>query len=138
MLLLAAAIGLGVYVSGRLGWLGHLEAHTMDQISIKLLLPLMFFFAFTANTHLPDKVGWEVAYFYIAIVWAFFWICIITLSFIPVLKGDKDVHAFNMSSNHTMLIAAPLGGLLLGLDAMPVIVLGMLGQLGLIVVSAFV
>lgn len=102
---------------------------------MKMLLPLMFFFAFSANTHLEEKIAWEVAYAYLAVISFLFWLSYIILAFIPVLKHEKGMHAANLISNHLMLVSAPVAGLLLGIDAMPIIVLGMLGQFWFILLS---
>lgn len=137
MLLMAGVLGLGVYAGGKMQWFRDLDAKTLDQIYTKLLLPVMFFFAFVINTHLADRIGWEVAYAYTGIISVLFWLSFILMSFIPALKEDRATHALNMGSNHVMMITAPLAGLLLGMDAIPVIVFGMLTQCWFIMVSVF-
>jgi len=128
-------LGVSVYVLSRMGWLGMLDAPTLDKLYIKILLPAMFFCACIANNHLVDHVGLDVAMLYGELLIFFYAAVYLGMWCIESLRSQSAQYAMQICSNHLMMVAAPLAAILFGIDAIPVIILGMLVQLALLIIS---
>ena len=135
VLIIIGMLGLSVYLLGKSGFLGVLEPHTLDRILTKILLPAMFFSACIVNNHVVDHVGSQVAFLYIEMLCLGYAILYIGMWCFAGLRVQSAQYAMQLCSNHVMLVAAPLAGLVLGIDAMPVIIVGMLTQVFLIILS---
>lgn len=133
-MLLFAIIGLWIYFGGRMCYFKSLDSNTLNQIAMRLLLPLMFFCSFALKN--DNHVDFYVVYVYAVVVSILYWLSFFILSFFESLQKDRAMHAFNISSNHLFLVAAPLSGLILGAEAIVIMALCMFFQFIYLLVAA--